>query len=153
MSYEVIKGDLIELAKNNEFDIIVHGCNCFHVMGGGIAKQIKDEFPSAYDADKKTIKGSKDKLGKYSYVKIDKLTIINAYTQYGYQMYNRGSDDVVYNAIKKVFETINNNFIGKKIGIPMIGAGLARCDWNIIEKIIKTTNKNNNITLVLWDKI
>ena len=153
MSYKVIKGDLIELAKNNEFDIIVHGCNCFHVMGGGIAKQIKDEFPSAYDADKKTIKGSKDKLGKYSYVKIDKLTIINAYTQYGYQMYNRGSDDVVYNAIKKVFETINNNFIGKKIGIPMIGAGLARCDWNIIEKIIKTTNKNNNITLVLWDKI
>ena len=153
MSYEVIKGDLIELAKNNEFDIIVHGCNCFHVMGGGIAKQIKDEFPSAYDADKKTIKGSKDKLGKYSYVKIDKLTIINAYTQYGYQMYNRGSDDVVYNSIKKVFETINNNFIGKKIGIPMIGAGLARCDWNIIEKIIKTTNKNNNITLVLWDKI
>ena len=122
-------------------------------VGGGIAKQIKDEFPSAYDADKKTIKGSKDKLGKYSYVKIDKLTIINAYTQYGYQMYNRGSDDVVYNAIKKVFETINNNFIGKKIGIPMIGAGLARCDWNIIEKIIKTTNKNNNITLVLWDKI
>jgi O-acetyl-ADP-ribose deacetylase (regulator of RNase III) len=153
MSYNVIKGDLIELAKNNKFDIIVHGCNCFHVMGGGIAYQIKSEFPSAYEADKKTIKGSKDKLGKYSYVKIDKLTIINAYTQYGYEMHNRGSDDDVYNAIKKVFETINNNFMGKNIGIPMIGAGLARCDWNIIEKIIKNTNKNNNITLVLWDKI
>jgi len=28
--------------------IIVHGCNCFCTMGAGIAKTIKELYPSAY---------------------------------------------------------------------------------------------------------
>jgi O-acetyl-ADP-ribose deacetylase (regulator of RNase III) len=30
---KTIAGDLIKMAKNNEFDVIVHGCNCFTSMG------------------------------------------------------------------------------------------------------------------------
>jgi O-acetyl-ADP-ribose deacetylase (regulator of RNase III) len=30
---KVIKGDLIQLAKDGKFDLIVHGCNCFCTMG------------------------------------------------------------------------------------------------------------------------
>ena len=44
-------GDLIDLAADGEFDVIVHGCNCECIMGGGIAKQIKMSFPPAYKAD------------------------------------------------------------------------------------------------------
>lgn len=34
---KTIKGDLIQLALANEFDVIIHGCNCFCTMGKGIA--------------------------------------------------------------------------------------------------------------------
>ena len=49
-----IKGDLIALAIQGEFDLIIHGCNCFCTMGAGISKTIKSKFPNAYLADKET---------------------------------------------------------------------------------------------------
>ena len=45
------KGNLIDLAEQGEFDVIVHGCNCQNTMGSGIAKEIKERYPLAYRAD------------------------------------------------------------------------------------------------------
>ena len=59
-------GNLLEMAKNGEFDIIIHGCNCLHTMGAGIAKYIKQDFPEAFQADKKTKYADKQKLGTFS---------------------------------------------------------------------------------------
>lgn len=42
-----VQGDLIELALNGVFDVIVHGCNCQCTMGAGIAKSIRAKFPEA----------------------------------------------------------------------------------------------------------
>ena len=61
-----IQGDLLALAKAGEFDMIVHGCNCFVTMGSGIARQIADQFPQALAADKTTTISSYDKLGTYT---------------------------------------------------------------------------------------
>lgn len=47
----IINDDLIDLAKNGNFDVIIHGCNCFCTMCAGIAKVIKQEFPEAYLPD------------------------------------------------------------------------------------------------------
>ena len=83
-----IKGDLIKLALNGDFDVIVHGCNCFCAMGKGIALTIKKVFPEAYQADLKTVKGDKEKLGHYSSATVQRnghqITVVNAYTQYNY---------------------------------------------------------------------
>ena len=59
---KTVKGDLIKLALENEFDVIIHGCNNFVNMGAGIAKTIKQHFPEAYRADLDTTKGDKNKL-------------------------------------------------------------------------------------------
>ena len=48
------------------FDVVIHGCNCFNTTGAGVAKQIKLQYPEAYQADKLTIKGDKGKLGSYT---------------------------------------------------------------------------------------
>jgi len=39
----VLKGNLLDYFDNSTENITVlaHGCNCFNVMGAGIAKQIK----------------------------------------------------------------------------------------------------------------
>ena len=74
-------GDLIALALAGEFDVIIHGCNCQHTMGAGIAKQIKSHFPAAYAADCATPKGA-SKLGQISSATVDcngrELIIVNA---------------------------------------------------------------------------
>lgn len=146
----VIKGDLIELAKEGKFDGIVHGCNCFNNMGSGIAKQIKDNFPDAWQVDQDTEPGAKTKLGDFSVVLVPpSLTIINAYTQY---RYGRGKKHADYDAIRKVFKSINYYYPDWHIGIPKIGAGLAGGDWDIISKIIDEETPDVEITLVEYDK-
>ena len=82
---KITKGDLIKLALDGEFDVIVHGCNCFCTMGAGIAKQIKNSFPIAYAADLETNKGDRSKLGTCSVAVVNDLTVVNAYTQYSWK--------------------------------------------------------------------
>jgi O-acetyl-ADP-ribose deacetylase (regulator of RNase III) len=149
---KVIKGDLIEMALDGEFDVIIHGCNCFGKFGAGIAKQIAAEWPVVIGADAKA--GGADKLGTYSACRVgDKhggwLCVVNAYTQFGY---GRGRMNADYKAIQSVFRKIKRDFGGEKIGIPMIGAGLAGGSWKIISEIIDTEMGNSDLTLVLFDK-
>ncbi|MDW6093012.1 macro domain-containing protein [Vibrio rhizosphaerae] len=144
-----IHGDLIKLAIQGEFDVIVHGCNCQCVMGAGIAKQIKITIPEAYNADLNTMKGDSTKLGNYSSAVVHfgehELTVINAYTQFNW----RGNGvKVDYSAIKSIFEKIASEFDGKKIGYPLIGAGLAGGDWNVISEIIDEALTGQDHTLV-----
>ena len=147
-----VKGDLIKLAIEGEFDVIVHGCNCFCAMGGGIARTIKDMLPQTYYSDLETKKGDRSKLGSYTFSDIEKngnkFTVINAYTQYKYSGSEINAD---YNAIYDVFVKIKNDFSGMRIGIPLIGAGLAGGDWKAIESLISTAMIDEDITLVEFD--
>jgi O-acetyl-ADP-ribose deacetylase (regulator of RNase III) len=152
----VVKGNLITKALDGDFRLIVHGCNCFCTMGSGIAVDIKDTFPEAYEADKLTNHGDSNKLGTYSFHTYDPhpitkmpLTIINAYTQY---YYGRGLQ-VDYQAIDDVFKHLgymcaNTNI---HIGYPQIGAGLAGGDWDRISAIIDNNLKECLHTLVEYD--
>jgi O-acetyl-ADP-ribose deacetylase (regulator of RNase III) len=144
-----VKGDLLKLAAAGEFDVIVHGCNCFHTMGGGIAKSIKHRFPEAFAADLETEIGSRAKLGSFSSAAVDcdgrELTIVNAYIQVDL---GGGRINADYDAIRSVFRKIKSTFTGKRIGYPMIGAGLAGGDWNVISRIINEELDGENHTLV-----
>jgi O-acetyl-ADP-ribose deacetylase (regulator of RNase III) len=143
----IIKGDIIKLALDGQFDVIVHGCNCFHTMGAGVAKQIKTMFPAAYKADLMTKYGDKSKLGTYSIASVDNLKILNAYTQYDFS----GSGiKVHYSAIKSVFSAIKSQYSGKRIGYPKIGAGLAGGNWGIISEIIDKELEGEDHALVVY---
>ncbi len=143
-----IKGDLIKLAQQGKFDVIVHGCNCFCHMGAGIAKQIKETFPEAFQADKATPAGERGKMGDYSSAKTNGLIVVNAYTQYGYGIRKTFVD---YEAVEEVFEKIADDFSGKKIGYPKIGCGLGGGDWEKVSKIIDEKLKGEDHTLVIYE--
>lgn len=155
---KVVKGDLIKLAQQGVFDVIVHGCNCFCTMGKGIAPQIKKAFPAAYIADCQTRKGDKSKLGTISYATVEtfngELVVVNAYTQYDYRKgYNSDSKRRVdYKALRSCFKEIKQYFNGRRIGYPMIGAGLAGGDWDTIAKIINQELVDEDHSLVKWEK-
>ena len=61
------QGDLLQMAREGQFDAVVHGCNCFCTMGSGIARQVREQYPSAYEADCKTVGGDIRKLGNYTF--------------------------------------------------------------------------------------
>ena len=80
---KVAAGNLISMAIAGQFDVIVHGCNCYHAMGGGIAREVKDRLPEAYQADKATGKGDLTKIGAYSSANVTRnghdFVVVNAY--------------------------------------------------------------------------
>ena len=146
---KVIRGDLIRLALDGAFDVIVHGCNWTCTMGVGIAKTIKEIFPEAYAADLTTTKGSHDKLGSISTATVTRgghqLTIVNGYTQFNW----RGPGGLVdYAAVRTVMKDVRAKFPARRIGYPRIGAGLAKGDWTRIAEIIDAELGEEDHTLV-----
>jgi O-acetyl-ADP-ribose deacetylase (regulator of RNase III) len=145
----VIRGDLIQLALEGRFDLIVHGCNCQCEMDAGVAKVIKRAFPEAYEADQQTEKGSREKLGTVSTAEVERdghtLTVVNGYTQFHW----RGRGVLVdYDALRSVMREVKARFSGKRIGYPKIGAGSAKGDWDLISKIIDEELAGEEHTLV-----
>jgi O-acetyl-ADP-ribose deacetylase (regulator of RNase III) len=143
-----IEGDLIRLALEGHFDVIVHVANCQCTMCAGIAKQIRQTFPEAYEADLATEKGSRDKLGTISVATVERngrqLVVVTAYTQ----LHFRGSGVCVdCEAIRAAMRVVKR-FFGKRIGYPRIGAGLGRGDWSIISEILDEELADEDHTLV-----
>ncbi|MEL7256701.1 MAG: macro domain-containing protein [Pseudomonadota bacterium] len=147
---QIVEGDLIAMGAQGDFDVIVHGCNCFHTMGAGIAKFIASEFPEALSADRGTSKGDKAKLGTVSIATVQRgthhLSIVNAYTQFHWRGRGRKVD---YDALQSAFEEVRKNFSGARIGYPMIGAGLAGGNWQVIAPRIDLALEGCDHTLVI----
>lgn len=141
------KGNLLDMADRGEFDVIIHGCNCFRVMGSGIARQIALRYPEAKEADNSTAHASRAKLGNFSQCLVEnsvfgKFHILNAYTQYSCS----GGEDVFE---YKAFDTVLNrlySFLHKlhrdggetvRVGFPKIGCGYARGKEEVILPMIQ----------------
>jgi O-acetyl-ADP-ribose deacetylase (regulator of RNase III) len=139
-----IKGNLVEMSS--EFDVIGHGCNCFHKMGAGLAKAIKEKFPEACEADLETTPGEHGKLGTLSFTKNTSPVIVNCYTQYRYGKDKMHCD---YDAVRSCMKHIKKNFSGKKIGLPRIGCNLAGGEWEIVKPIIEQELSGENVTIVV----
>jgi len=163
-----VNGDLIKLAKEAKFDVIVHGCNCHSRMGAGIAPQMA----KAFGCDRFSMEGwgsDVNKLGNIDYQTVvlgenriwsledaknnrnePELTVVNAYTQFNYGRNHADGDlrPFDYEAFTICMRKINMEFAGKHIGMPKIGAGLAGGDWNRIERIINTELKDCKVTVV-----
>lgn len=165
---KIIKGDLIGLAISGEFDVIAHGCNCFCVQGGGIAREMNRRFqtnnPCLYPGEDKRFAGDINKLGNIEFYKfklndnysffenmdrwiIDDmfLTVVNCYSQY-----NFGTDkmNVDYQALASCFKKINNIFKGQRLGLPWIGCGLAGGDKKVVKQLMLDYLPDVDLTLV-----
>ena len=144
-----IIGDLVRDA--HEYEVIGHGCNCFVKMGAGIAPQIKDKFPEAYEVDCATIKGDRNKLGTITYTVIQNTpVIVNLYSQYGFAR-QHGEVALDYKALRSSLKAMKGKFSGKTMALPWIGAGLAGGDWDVILRIIEEEMRGEYVTVVQWE--
>lgn len=130
------KGNLLDLAEQGQFDVIVQGCNCFNTMGGGIAREIRERYPAAAVADGATRRGDRGKLGTWTSCEVSDtshFTIINAYTQYNM---SQGTDVFEYAAFASILQKLLLDHGDLRIGLPYIGMGLAGGDPDIIIPMI-----------------
>jgi O-acetyl-ADP-ribose deacetylase (regulator of RNase III) len=150
---KTVKGNLISLALDGEFDVIVHGCNCQCVMGAGIAKVVRAAFPEAWKADQETVKGDKGKLGGFTAAGCPTphgtVVVVNAYTQYDRRGPMPRTD---YGALQRCFRKVKAAFSGKRIGYPKIGAGIGGGDWGVISTIIDKELEGEDHTYVEFDQ-
>lgn len=166
--FKVVKGNLLDMADSGDFDIIVHGANCFHKMASGIAGQIAKRYPQAVKADCDTSYGSRNKLGHYSEAtSIDSVgkefSILNAYTQF---TYSRSRDVFDYGAFETFLNRLCARVVSKylrnqkatgiaspiRIGFPKIGCGLAGGDEKrimaMLEEFAVDLGNYGNVTVV-----
>jgi O-acetyl-ADP-ribose deacetylase (regulator of RNase III) len=160
---EIIGGNLLDFPTHCESDpdkhvginVIAHSCNCQNVMGAGIAKQIKDRYPKAFEADTERWGNEYNdggnwrcQIGDYSkWTNFDSnvyhATIYNLYTQSGYSTKKR---EVNYEYFWKAMKAMQEDllFIQHETGTPRvlglpygISCGLAGGNWKIIKAIIE----------------
>ena len=166
----LISGNLLDFPTHCETDpdkyvginVIAHSCNCQNVMGGGIAKQIKDRYPKAFEADHERWSDEYNdggnwrcQIGDYSKAVIETqwthlphATIYNLYTQSGYSTKERQVNyEYFWKALKAMEEDLCASHVQKHeynpapppiLGLPYgISCGLAGGNWKIIKAIIE----------------
>lgn len=150
MIIDTVKGDILTLFKQGKGHII-HGCNCFHTMGAGVAGQLAKEFPGILTVDKSTGYGDMDKLGKFSVwinrIGMNYMMVLNLYTQY------KPGPNASYDAIEEGFKRINDNFPNMQLPfmIPMIGCGIGGLTWGNVSEIINRVTPDLDLIYVEYD--
>lgn len=150
-----LKGNLIDLAEEGHFNLIIHGANCWNTMSSGIAREIRERYPEAYEVDCTTVAGDYNKLGNYTVMLGKQFNIVNAYTQFGF---NRGGarDDVFeYTSFAMILQKLAHEYPTCKFGFPLIGQGLAGGNPEKIMALLKDfSNKvestGGSVTIVLF---
>lgn len=145
-----IKGDLF----STNADVICHQVNCQGVMGSGVAKQVKEKYPEAYENYKNICRyfsnlNKKEKLLGYPQLtkihNADEKYIVNMFCQLNY-----GSDgkrytnyEAVYNALEK----LNNIFASRfTFAFPYhFGCDRGGANWDIILKMMEVVFKDREI--------
>ena len=153
-------GDLLKSGA----EVIVHGCNCYNVMGAGVAQMIKHKWPRALSADRAFsgqhqgphLDRTQEMLGKFSQAglaTVEKPLIINLYTQHGYSSGRRQLDyEALYSGMERLHKLLRSLVPPKcRIAMPKIGAGLAGGDWDIIELMINKVFGDREVEVWLYD--
>ena len=128
-------------------------------MGSGLAPQMVEAFKvDEFSMEALYRLGDINKLGVIDYKTITLenkklLTVVNAYTQFDYNKPHKEQKvQLDYEALTLVMRKINKVFAGKKIGLPMIGAGRAGGNWETIKQIIEAELHSCDVTVVMFNK-
>lgn len=157
------RGDIFN-SKNfgdpNELHVILHQCNAQGVMGSGIAKTVRNKFPSTYVAYMTEIENAptlQQRLGSISFslenIETSEVLIINLIGQanYGSDGAKYTSYDALDSALQKVDDLFSPADTTVNFHFPKIGSVRGGGDWLVIEQIIKSRLNKDHYKLNLWE--
>ena len=137
---------------SSDANVICQQVNCKGVMGSGLAKEIRTNFPPVYDEyHKKCLRCyGDDLLGLVQYVTVNGITFANCFGQveYGRDGKKYTEDDALRSCFKDIASTFHS---GETIAIPYkIGCELGGGDWDAIYKIIEEEFKDYDGVVEIW---
>ena len=132
--YQVIKGDLFELAPKHTY--LAHACNCQGVWGGGVAKEFKKRYPEAFEIYNQICTGldTCDVIGTARVLNVD--GIIAMFTSIGYGDRKDPPEVILANTEKALKDLAGKMPLGCHIASPKINSGLFGVPWDETEKLI-----------------
>lgn len=146
-----IKGNLL----TSDCDVIIHQSNCQMGFGSGIAGQIRQQYPEAYEAFMADTREPTMKLGFYSDAISNGKHIYNMYSQYNYGRDTRvvyTNYDAIAFGLDQIIPVVIAENPEAKIGLPyLIGCGLANGDWNKVRLILEKASKLHGVDLYLYE--
>lgn len=154
MTIEFVNGDLLDALDKGEVDVIGHVVNCQGVMGGGLAKSIRERYPSVYEEYRLRYEGTKSGdqclLGRAQecWVKQSPLwsnSVFNLHAQLGFGTHKR---QLNYGALGKCLFDMEQDTKGATVGFPyLLGCGLAGGSWEIVLEIIEYYFKDHSVKI------
>lgn len=159
---------MIEYRSQSVFDfsntsVIAHGVNCQGRMNSGVAKQVRAQYPKAYeeymklcltgDSDESFIFGrfcgpnrANQLLGLSQIVKDKDTFIANLFTQnfYGKDGAKYADQTSIHTALIHLAYSVQyTQSLPKSIAMPKIGCGLGGLDWDSeVEPILREVHRN-----------
>ena len=152
-NFEIVNGNLLE---DFDGDIIAHQVNCRGIMGGGIAKQIKDIYPDTYNTYRNICEESYPipdaLLGQCHVTNEDEFQIANIF---GQDSFGRNGTHTNYEALEAGINVlkVHMEMHGlEHVGFPyMIGCGLAGGDTDTVMDMIKEIFKGSKVKVTFYD--
>lgn len=126
-------GDVI--AATGVGEAFAHGCNTHGLMGAGIAKAVRSNFPRTYSAYQRACMNDTFAAGSHLIVEEKGVFVVNLASQKA-----PGADAKLHylgwsleNACRELWK---DHFI-KEINMPLIGCGIGGLEWTDVEKVIR----------------
>lgn len=140
---EYIKGDAVKALQNGDINVLLHVVNCQGVMGSGIAKQIKEEYPEVYKLYRRNYEESNVFLGQVLGVDVGEgKCVVNLHAQgrYGFDKrhLNYGALSITLNKTADHY-----TYSSPIIGLPCkMGCDRAGGDWEVVLEMVQYYFKN-----------
>ncbi len=156
MSVTYIKGNLLDFPGVN---VIGHIANCQGVMGSGLALQIKEEFPAAYEVYRKDFEAGECKLGQFSAAEVaGGKRVVNLYCQDQFGRDRRHLDyEALYIALeglKQLLERAHSEGRIYSLGLPYkLGSERAGGAWPVVDAMIQHLFAASDIKVVVVEYV
>lgn len=143
----ILPGNAVEKFMAEENSALLHVCNCQGVMGSGIAREIKEKIPDAFENYKHFESTYGLRLGTISYAHFSHgQTVFNLHAQEYY-----GTDGLRYlnyEAFWQCLEKVRDYLLmdTETVIVPFnIGCDRAGGNWAVVSTMIQQVFKNYNI--------
>lgn len=138
------EGSLLEA----EEDILIHQVNIDGIMGGGVARQLADQYPGL---EKYYSEFCKRKNNNYKNLRGEVCFYLTEDNKVIANIFSQDKDfNTDYEAMKMCLEKVRKNadINNLTMALPFkIGCGIANGDWEIVSEIINKAFKDDSINI------
>lgn len=126
MIVDEYQGDVIGAIEEEEDVVFLHGCNAQGAMGAGVAKQVRGNWPRAYQNYQKICDqfAPSELSGKVIWTTTPDVEIIHAITQRGYGGESPAKLEWIESCLEEVPFLVDHTYLTVRVG-----CGLGGLDW------------------------